>query len=270
MICDLHTHSRFSFDGSASLEEMSRSAAERGVRILATTDHCDMTGGAEGFQSYLDCEQGRLREYAAVKDLFPDLELLYGLELGNPEYMPEKTEEIMSARHFDFVIGGFHFLSDGSDIYKIDYPDEAFIDWMFEDYFTGMARMAAFGGFDTLAHLDYPLRVLKGKVPTPPSVRKYRDLIEPVLEILVRSDIALEINTRGTYDWQGRVGPEDWVLKRYRELGGRLVTIGSDAHLPRWVGEGFRQAADALRRSGFDSFTVYRDRKPFQIPLDGK
>ena len=78
MICDLHTHSRFSFDGSASLEEMSRSAAERGVRILATTDHCDMTGGAEGFQSYLDCEQGRLREYAAVKDLFPDLELLYG------------------------------------------------------------------------------------------------------------------------------------------------------------------------------------------------
>lgn len=270
MICDLHTHSRFSFDGSASLEEMSRSAAERGVRILATTDHCDMTGGAEGFQSYLDCEQGRLREYAAVKDLFPDLELLYGLELGNPEYMPEKSEEIMSARHFDFVIGGFHFLSDSSDIYKIDYPDEAFIDWMFEDYFTGMARMAAFGGFDTLAHLDYPLRVLKGKVPTPPSVRKYRDLIEPVLEILVRSDIALEINTRGTYDWQGRVGPEDWVLKRYRELGGRLVTIGSDAHLPRWVGEGFRQAADALRRSGFDSFTVYRDRKPFQIPLDGK
>lgn len=269
MICDLHTHSRYSFDGTASLEAMSRSAAERNVRIMATTDHCDMTRGPEGFQCYLDCEQSRLQEYEIVKDRFQGLELLYGLELGNPMDLPDETARVMDGKDFDFVIGGLHFLSDGSDIYKIDYPDEAFIDWMFRDYFENVERMAVFGGFDSLAHLDYPLRMLKDKIPTPPSVEKYRDLIEPVLKCLVRSDIALEINTRGTYDWQGRVGPEDWVLERYRELGGSLITIGSDAHSPQWVGKGFEEAGEAMRRAGFDSYTVYRKRKPFQIPLSG-
>ena len=79
--------------------------------------------------------------------------------------------------------------------------------------------------------------------------------------------MALEINTRGTYDWQNRVGPEDWVLTRFRELGGKYVTIGSDSHVTRYIGEGFEAAAAALRRCGFDSYTIYRDRQPVQIPL---
>lgn len=76
-------------------------------------------------------------------------------------------------------------------------------------------------------------------------------LVEPVLEGLVRQQIALESNTRGTYDWQHRVGPEDWVLARHREFGGWYITIGSDAHTPDRVGAGFAQAAAALRRTGF-------------------
>lgn len=116
MACDLHTHSRYSFDGSASLEAMSRSAVEHGLQIIATTDHCDMTNGVEGFRCYLACEQKRQREYEAVKDMFPGLELLYGLEIGNPMDLPEETKRIMADRKFDFVIGGLHFLSDGSDI----------------------------------------------------------------------------------------------------------------------------------------------------------
>jgi histidinol-phosphatase (PHP family) len=83
----------------------------------------------------------------------------------------------------------------------------------------------------------------------------------------VQKNIALEINTRGTYDWQNRVGPEDWVLERYRELGGKYVTIGSDAHVTKYVGAGFTEAAAALKRTGFDSYTIYKDRCPVQIPL---
>ena len=84
---------------------------------------------------------------------------------------------------------------------------------------------------------------------------------------LVRKGIALELNTRGTYDWQHRVGPEDWVLRRYRELGGEYVTIGSDAHTAAAVGAGFAEATEALRRCGFSAYTVYRERRPVQIGL---
>lgn len=270
MICDLHTHSRFSFDGSTPLEVMLRSAVEHGVRILAITDHCDMTRGPEGFQYYLNQEPALIRDFQSVKPRFPELELLYGLELGNPMDLPEETAALLRERTYDLIVGGLHFLSDGSDIYKLDYSDEMAVDRMFRDYFTHMERMVDFGSFDTLAHLDYPLRMLRGKVPSPPSILRYRDLVEPILEKLVRSGIALEINTRGTYDWQGRVGPEEWVLRRYRELGGRLVTIGSDAHAPQWIGAGYAQAAELLTRVGYDSYTVFRNRVPCQIPLVGE
>ena len=145
-------------------------------------------------------------------------------------------------------------------------PSAEEIDDVFRQHFLSMQALAAYGGFDTLAHLDYPIRKLRGKIPNT-SMLAYRDLIEPVLELLVQKNIALEINTRGTYDWQNRVGPEDWVLERYRELGGKYVTIGSDAHVTKYVGAGFTEAAAALKRTGFDSYTIYKDRCPVQIPL---
>lgn len=265
MICDLHVHSQYSFDGTASLQEICQSARKRGVGIIALTDHCDLLDGPEGISAYLACEQ-ELK--AAYRDLDQTgIQVLYGVELGNSHEFPGETEAFLADRKFDFVIGSIHFLPDGSDIYKLPYRNGKEIDDMFRQHFLSMQRLAAYGGFDTLAHLDYPIRKLQGKIPNT-SMLAYRDLIEPILELLVRKNIALEINTRGTYDWQNRVGPEDWVLERYRELGGKYVTIGSDAHVPQYVGAGFAEAAAALKRTGFDSFTIYKDRCPVQIPLD--
>lgn len=267
MTCDLHVHSCYSFDGTASLEEICQSAREHGVDILALTDHCDMLDGPEGISAYLACEQ-ELREAYDKLDK-AGLQVLYGVEIGNPHEFPQETEVFLADRKFDFIIGSVHFLPDGSDIYKLPYRTAEEIDDMFRQHFLSMQALAAYGGFDTLAHLDYPIRKLRGKIPNT-SMLAYRDLIEPVLELLVQKNIALEINTRGTYDWQNRVGPEDWVLERYRELGGKYVTIGSDAHVTKYVGAGFTEAAAALKRTGFDSYTIYKDRCPVQIPLTQK
>lgn len=265
MTCDLHIHSQYSFDGCASLEEIRRSAIAQGVDILALTDHCDMLDGPEGISAYLACEEARKEAYEQLDKTGP--QILYGVEIGNPHEFPERTRDFLKGREFDFIIGSVHFLPDGSDIYKLPYRTPEEIDLMFRQHFLSMQALAAYGGFDTLAHLDYPIRKLRGKIPNT-SMLAYRDLIEPVLELLVQKNIALEINTRGTYDWQNRVGPEDWVLKRYREMGGRYVTIGSDAHVTRYVGAGFAEAAAALKRTGFDSYTIYKDRCPIQVPLD--
>ena len=265
MTCDLHVHSCYSFDGVASLEEIYQSARNQGIAILALTDHCDMLDGPEGISAYLACEP-ELR--TAYEKLDPaGVEVLYGVELGNPHEFPRETERFLTNRTFDFIIGSVHFLPDGSDIYKLPYRTQEEIDSMFRQHFLSMQKLVSYGGFDTLAHMDYPIRKLQGKLPDT-SMLPYRDLIEPVLELLVQQNIALEINTRGTYDWQNRVGPEDWVLNRYRELGGKYITIGSDAHVTKYVGAGFAQAAAALKRTGFDSYTIYRDRCPVSIPLE--
>lgn len=265
MTCDLHVHSCYSFDGSASLDAICQSAREHGTNIIALTDHCDMLDGPEGISSYLACEQALKDAYSALDKT--GVEVLYGVEIGNPHEYPQETEAFLSARKFDFIIGSVHFLPDGSDIYKLPYSTPEEIDDMFRQHYVSMQKLAAYGGFDTLAHLDYPLRKLQNKIPNT-SMLRYRDLIEPILEILARKGIALEINTRGTYGWQNRVGPEDWVLECFRELGGRYVTIGSDAHVTKYVGAGFAEAAAALKRTGFDCYTIYRNRCPILIPLE--
>lgn len=269
MKCDLHVHSRYSFDGTASLDAICRAAEEKHLDYLASTDHCDMTDGPEGIRSYLDNERARMEEFEQVRRVYGDMTLLYGVEIGNPQDAPEMTARFMAGRAFDYVIGAVHFLPDGSDIYKMSFPDSAAVEDMFRQYFASSLRLTEAGGFDALAHLDYPLRVLRGKIDAP-TLLPYREQIELILERLVQNGIALEINTRGTYDWRGSVGPEDWVLTRYRRLGGRFVTIGSDAHAAAQVGDGFSQAVQALRRCGFDSYTIYQARRPKQIPLAGE
>lgn len=267
MTCDLHIHSKFSFDGHSSVLNIVQAAQEHGVDIIAITDHCDMLDGPEGYSSYLHNEQERIQ---AFEEDIPEncaTEVLYGIEIGNAIDFPERTRQFLACRQFDFVIGAIHFMPDGSDIYKLPYASAEEIDSMFRAYFLSMQKLVDMGGFDTLAHLDYPLRVLKGKIPSA-SVSQYRDLIEPILEGLVKKQIALEVNTRGTYDWQNRVGPEDWVLERYRDLGGQYITIGSDAHTTTYVGAGFQEAISALKRNGFHSYTIFRNRQPVQIPFD--
>ena len=266
MACDLHIHSKYSFDGTSSLGAICSAAEENGVNIIAVTDHCDMTDGPEGISSYLEGEAARQAEFVQTKEKHRNLTFLYGVEIGNPYDMPNQTKEFLAARQFDFVIGAVHFLPDGSDIYKLTYPDAQSVDMMFRQYFASIKQLAEFGEFDTLAHLDYPLRVLNGKIAEP-TIAQYRDFVEPILELLVAKEIALEINTRGTYDWQGRVGPEEWVLNRYKVLGGKYVTIGSDAHTTKWIGAGFDEAVALLKKTGFDAYTIYQDRKPKQIPI---
>lgn len=268
MKCDLHIHSCFSHDGTPTLEEICRAAVREGVGIIASTDHCEIPDVPDNLEYYLRQEAPRIRAIREAREAHPELTILYGIELGNPWDVPERTEGFLRERpDLDFVIGAVHYLSDLSDIYLLPYPDAESVDAMLRDHFECMLKLVRYGGFDALAHLDYPLRKLKGKLEGC-TVAPYRELIEPVLEELVRRDIALEVNTRGTYDWQGRVGPEEWVLRRYRELGGRLITIGSDAHFTRWVGAGYREASALLKKCGFDCCTIYQNRRPIQLSLE--
>lgn len=266
MTCDLHIHSQYSFDSKSALDDICATAIANKVDILAITDHCDMTPGAEGIQCYLRCERERAMAFVTAQRKHAQLELLYGIEIGNAVDMPQKTKAFLEERTFDFVLGAIHFLSDGTDIYQISIQSQADVERMFADYFSQMMNLVELGGFDSLAHIDYPIRILKGKMDWYTS-QSYTQQIECILKALVEKNIALEVNTRGAYDWQTHISPEPWVLQRYVALGGTLVTIGSDAHSSAFVGAGFAQARDLLKSVGLEAYTIYRNRVPHQIPL---
>ena len=128
--------------------------------------------------------------------------------------------------------------------------------------------MEAHGGFDVLAHIDYPLRVMKHGDYVP-SFDHYMDRVEQVLRVCIDRGYAFELNAAGLGGWQKRVGPPQNILYEYKRMGGERISIGSDSHSLANVGRGIDDCAKNAIDAGFQTVTVFRGRQPFQIPLHG-
>ena len=164
------------------------------------------------------------------------------------------------------MIGSFHLL-DGKDPYYPDSFPELGDRELYRAYFQEIERnLRKFHSFDSLGHLDYVVRYGKRKEQDY-KWREYMDEIDAILRLLIRYQIALEINTGGLKYGLGLSNPHPEILKRYRELGGELVTVGSDAHEPRYIGYGFDVVKDLLGHAGFRYYTRFENRRPVCVPL---
>ena len=120
--------------------------------------------------------------------------------------------------------------------------------------------------YDTLGHLDYIVRYGPNKNQNY-SYEAYASYIDPILQFLIEQHKCLEVNTAGLKYGLGHPNPEESVLKRYRELGGTLITIGSDAHRPEHIAYDFDKLESILKELGFRSYTIFRQREPVEMPL---
>ena len=267
MLCDLHTHTWFSFDGRCALDELCGAAMLRGAGVLAVTEHYDFDerGGTAHYDAR---ESQRLREMAAARERYaPKMELLCGIELGQPHLWPDKTAAFLARNDFDTVIGSLHDLREGRDIYNdLDYSSPEACDAVYAQFFDEAEEMLRVCDIDVFGHYDYPLRMMRSCVPEA-SMLRWRERMKVFLRKLARSGVALELNSSGYRRWQGKPAGEDWLLQDYREAGGTRVSVGSDAHKAEHVCSGIPQAYAILRRNGFDSVTVFERRKPRQVNI---
>lgn len=268
-LTDYHTHSRCSPDGSAPLEEMLLGAKRAGLRELCLTDHCDlldMGGKPDASFRWQPIEE----EFARAEDTSRKLgvTLRWGLELGEGWEEPALAAAITAHPKLDFVIGSAHNLcreDGGLDFYFVDYKDEAACHKVLAAYMTCLARLAEDDSCDVLGHIIYPLRYMNGRDGNRVSLKPYWGRLEEILRTAVRRGKGIEVNTcRGET-------VEDWreILALYRDCGGEIVTLGSDAHRPEDVGAGIPQAARLLREYGF-SLAVYEKRRVKFIKLEGE
>ena len=166
----------------------------------------------------------------------------------------------------DFVIGSAHNLSleaGGRDFFLLDYNTLDDCYRALDNYFQSMLTLAAGPYYDVVGHIIYPLRYMKGGYPNPPDIWRYKDEIHEIMRLAVEQGKGIEINT-----WKGKT-LEEWlpVLKLYRELGGEIITVGSDAHAPAPLGRGIREAYQLMEDCGFRYVAVYHQRKPDMIKL---
>ena len=267
-LVDLHTHTDNSFDGHHSTMFLCETAFMKGLRAVAFTDHIEIDAfyrdnfDRTAIQSYF--------EVAKARSAFSGkLMVCVGAELGQTVYDKPVAEKLLDTMNYDFVIGAIHNLPQVQDFYYMDFNDES-IDYMdlLRQYFEWELKLAQWDKFDTLAHLTYPLRYIVGNYGKSVDMSAFSEIIDEILQTLIRNGKSLEINTAGLRQPIGVTSPDESIVRRYKELGGKLITIGSDAHYAEHLGAGIEQGYELALKCGFDSVAVYQRRMPTMIPIE--
>ncbi len=262
-LCDYHTHTHFSFDGApdATHDAMCRRALEVGLSDIAFTDHCDINGEVEGiYDTYRAAEA--FAEMQAVKEKYRGrLNVVCGIELGNAHQYPAEAAAVLRAHPYEFVIGSLHNLRDVPDfcMLKYDMMTDAHIARLFDRALDETVEMAATtDGLTSIGHITYIHRyiTLSGKSF---SFKPYYEKLEHLYRVLIDREIALELNVSTLWKGLGVSMPTLELLKLYVDCGGRLVTVGSDAHAPETLGKAIRKGYALLQTVGIDHVLTVRN-----------
>lgn len=261
---DSHIHSIHSFDGNHDVLDMCDSAIENGAIGVCFTDHCDIE--MKDFEPRAFAEKA-FNDIERAKTKFEGkLKVLNGIELGQGIYRKELSTEIINKYNYDFVIGSIHNLENMEDFYFLDYKKYNIYE-LLTNYFEDLLRLVQWNKCDTLAHLTYPLRYIVAREHIDIDMAKFDDVIVAIFEKLIRNDKALELNVSGLFMDMNDTLPNKRYIKLYRELGGKLITVGSDSHYKNKICQGIDNGYDILKECGYNEFTIFEQRKPKLIPI---
>jgi histidinol-phosphatase (PHP family) len=236
MNIDIHVHSNHSCDAKSTMDEMCRSAISKGVSVICFTEHVDMNPKDEGV-GYFQYEKYSADIELAREKYQQHLTILKGIEFSEPHLYPTEFETVTRA-DFDFVLGSVHWLEEFGPYWEDDsrllptFPAQR----LFEVYYNEVLKTIRFGGFDSLAHMDFPKRYLLNKYEP-------QGILDEITGELVKRGIALEINSHPIRKGYPEINPSDNICAIYSKHGGIKVTTGSDAHRDANVGQDFDHLA---------------------------
>ncbi len=263
MLLDYHVHSTCSGDCPIPMGDMCARAVEIGITEICFTEHFDNHPLDMCFGMF-SLERFRA-ELRTVRDDFCDrLTIRSGIEFGEPHLFTDKLA-YANGWDLDVLLGSVHWVDD--TIVALDQFADADMDLIYRAYFDELLKTVTHGGFDVMAHFDLVKR-FGVKYAGPFDFPRYRDRIAAILEVMVRQGIALEVNTSGLRQPCKETFPGLETLKLYRDLGGELVTIGSDSHRIVQLGFGLSEGMDLIRQAGFPGITTYQKRQPLLITFD--
>ncbi|MCQ2463731.1 MAG: histidinol-phosphatase HisJ family protein [Clostridia bacterium] len=264
-LIDLHIHTDNSPDGHHSPMFMCEEAVSKGVRAVAFTDHYDLTVDFEKFRYDKRAEHSFFEVEKARNAFAGKILVLKGIELGEALHDLPKTVPILNAG-YDIILGSLHNLKNKPDFIALDYESIDIYEYL-DEYFDELIKLSLWHGVDVITHMTCPLRYITGRHGIPVDIERYSGKIDIVLKNIIDTGKALEVNTSELFGVLGKTMPDEKIIKRYRELGGKLITVGSDAHYAADIGKGIPEAIDIISRCGFDKLTFFMKREPMQIDI---
>lgn len=270
---DNHNHCQFSFDGkNTSIEKSSRAALIKGLGGLCFTDHNDIFVPAEtkAQNSHADDQldiKAQQAEIGRVQEMFPEIKVLKGIELGMHPMCRQGIRDLVAANPFDQVIVSVHYVGDTDPYFGGYYKGR---DWKtaYGGYLETIAEeIKAVEDFDIVGHYDYIVRYCDYE-QVDLLYKDFSDIFDEIFRYIIHNGKALEINTKSYQDFNGRHPSLDKnILLRYKEMGGEIISFGSDSHFQEAVGLDFEKYAAILKSLGFRWTAHYEKRKLVQLPL---
>ncbi|MFP4661759.1 MAG: histidinol-phosphatase HisJ family protein [Halanaerobiales bacterium] len=246
---DLHVHTHHSCDSLVSIDKYCKKAIDMGVRYICFTDHIDFNTTDEGFGYYN--KDKFFDEFNIAKEKYDDkLTILSGIEFSEPHIYREEFEEF-SQYPYDFILGSIHFWVNDmfpSELIKANYP----IEDAFKRYWEEVYKAVTIGGFDSLAHIDFPKRYYQESLWE-------KSEMEDIFKAMVENNIALEINTSSMRKGLAESMPDKDLLDIYSYAGGIMITLGADTHLLNDLAADYDYARSLI--TGNLRSTVFIERK---------
>ncbi len=259
---DAHVHSHFSYDAdpAATLDAVCESAIAKGITHLALTDHYDINAVLDGIYTY-----NVSAAKAAVEDAKEKygnlLTLSWGIELGSATQYPKAADTFLSKHKFETIVGSTHYMTGCDDFAYWDMKNITHEDFSeaFLLYLAELTRMCELGHSDILAHITYPVRYFI-RAGHQFDLSFCRDELANLLNTAIDHGMLLEVNTSGYRQGMGSPLPDATVISLYKDLGGRLISIGSDAHTPADIGANYKETEDLLRSLDMNKIAFIQNR----------
>lgn len=276
-LADYHMHSRVSPDAENTMADMAAAALAHGMREICFTDHVEVRkalkptpGDYELFPEPPDAMRQIVEAFAEAQPLLPDgLTVRIGMELGEAHHDPEAAALAARQSWADFIIGSVHNLRHEEDFYFMRYESQAQCRALMERYLLELRELAGLDCFDVMGHIGYTQRYMSRQgFPLRYTMAEHGDLLDEIFRRLIDSGRGIEVNCSGLRPGDlGDTFPSLELLRRYRELGGEIVTVGSDAHCIAHAGLCIADGYARLQAAGFRHVAVFRQRRAQMVPI---
>lgn len=270
---DTHIHTCNSGDSKQTIDEICLTAIKKGLKCITITDHVDIEFTPE--ERNITCFLGSAKDASEAKKVYGDrIKVFFGTELAMPHASPDKAKKLCSLADMDIILGSVHLvrykgrkihLSD-DDLSESAVSKEDIIG-ILDQYYDDIVAAAETADIDVLCHITYPFRYTNGKYNRGIDANLYSEKITRALKAIIKRNIALEVNTAKLGTAYNYTSPTFDIVEEYFNLGGRMITIGSDAHSPEFLANGFDYVKNELKKIGFTEYYYFEKRKPIAVKL---
>lgn len=258
IVFDYHTHSHFSADCPTSMENMVKAAVERGLTEICFTEHIDYDYPDPDFIFEFDLLEYEKTIKSLQKAFEEDIQIKKGIELGVQPYLLDRYTQLMSEEQFDFVICSMH-TTDRKGLHSGDLFKGRTVEEAYQIYYDELLYcIKHFESFNVLGHID----LVKRYSIDHPAKHSFHEIITDIFNVIIPKGKGIEINTSGVRYGLPHAMPSPDLLTLYKDCGGEIITLGSDAHRISELAFQFRESLELLRSLGFKYVTTFNKQEP--------